>query len=339
MTDDVKVDERTQFPFAGGESSGIERLNNYIWGKNKNKRGPLCTYKKTRNGSIGSEYSTKFSPFLAHGNLSPRLIYNNIKNFENETGISNDSTYWVYFELLWRDFFRFSSCKYGDKIFYLNGPYGHSLYSLFANPNWEWSHDEELFKKWCDGETGYPFIDAAMIELKLTGFMSNRLRQNCASFLIKDLGIDWRWGAEYFESLLIDYDPAQNYCNWNYIAGIGFDPCSHSRYFNIHKQAFTYDRNGDFVKLWIKKLSSVSKDFIHKPYEMNNKQQEISRCVIGKDYYEPCRPLNPPQNKKEIYSGKRNDQGWRSKNKKYNNKWNNNNQNNNNGGYYNKRRW
>jgi len=181
--------------------------------------------------------------------------------------------------------------------------------------------------------TGYPFIDAAMIELKTTGFMSNRMRQNAASFLIKDLGIDWRFGAEYFESLLMDYDPASNYCNWNYIAGIGFDPCSHSRYFNIHKQAFTYDRNGEFVKLWIPHLSSISKEYIHKPYEMNAKQQEMSRCFVGKDYFKPCKPLNPPQNKQNIYNR---GNGWKgnshnNKGKRVNNL--------NNRGYHSKRRW
>ena len=321
--DNVEIDKRTQFPFSGGESSAIERLNSYIWGNtNRKGRGPITTYKKTRNGSIGSEYSTKFSPFLAHGNLSPRLIYNNIKHFEQTTEISNESTYWVYFELLWRDFFRFSSCKHGDKIFLINGPYGKSLYSLFAKPDWKWSHDKVLFNKWCNGETGYPFIDAAMIELKLTGFMSNRLRQNCASFLIKDLGIDWRWGAQYFESLLIDYDPSQNYCNWNYIAGIGFDPQSYSRYFNINKQAFTYDRNGEFCKLWIPKLSSISKDFIHKPYLMNIKQQEISRCFIGKDYPKPCRSLNPPQHKQNIYQRKNKNTNWNNNsNNGYKQRW------------------
>lgn len=124
----------------------------------------------------------------------------------------------MYRELLCRDFFRLSSVKYGDKIFYINGPWGRSFYPLFSTPDWEWKRDRELFQKWCDGKTGYPFIDAAMIELKATGFMSNRMRQNCANFLVKDMQIDWRWGAEWFESLLLDYDAAQNYCNWNYIA-------------------------------------------------------------------------------------------------------------------------
>ena len=102
-----------------------------------------------------------------------------------------------------------------------------------------------------------------MHNIPTSGAMSNRLRQNVASFLIKDMGLDWRFGAEWFESWLMDYDPASNYGNWCYIAGIGFDPQSGSRYFNIHKQAHTYDRNGEYVKLWLPQLSGVSKQVCH----------------------------------------------------------------------------
>jgi len=209
------------------------------------------------------------------------------------------STYWVYWELLCRDFFRFSSVKYGDKIFYLNGPWGHSLYPTFASPDWEWKRDRELFQKWCDGKTGYPFIDAAMIELKQTGFMSNRMRQNVASFLVKDMGIDWRWGAEWFESLLLDYDAAQNYCNWNYIVGIAFNVCA-SRYFNIMKQAETFDPEGKFVKRWIPGFESCPTEFIHKPFEMTPDQRQ----EFGVDYPMPCSPLVPPPSKKKKFDSK-----------------------------------
>merc|ERR1712154_288018 len=99
LEDDVKTDERTQFPFEGGETSALNRLNFYIWGDKYNRsRSALTTYKKTRNESIGTNYSTKFSPFLAHGNISARSIYHMIKDFEQERKIKNESTYWVYVE-------------------------------------------------------------------------------------------------------------------------------------------------------------------------------------------------------------------------------------------------
>merc|ERR1712228_585331 len=195
---------------------------------------------------------------------------------------------------------RFSSCKHGDKIFHINGVYGYSLYSLFADPDWKWNTDKQLFNKWCNGETGYPFIDAAMIELKTTGFMSNRMRQNAASFLVKDLHIDWRWGAEWFESLLIDYDVALNWCNWNLIAGIGFTGNSKG-YFNKDRQAGIHGAEGKLVKTWIPKLKCVSKRFIHKPYTMTEEQQQIYQCVVGKDYHVPCTLLKPPKRRKRVF--------------------------------------
>merc|ERR1719273_1762455 len=292
-TNELVMDKRTQFPFKGGETAGLQRLQHFVWGED-GSGGCVSVYNDTRDQSIGSEYSTKFSPFLAHGNLSSRTIFQAVKDFEAKTGIANKSTYWVYWELLCRDFFRFSSVKYGDRIFYVNGPWGKSLYPVFASPDWEWKRDRELFQKWCDGKTGYSFIDAAMIELKETGFMSNRMRQNVASFLVKDLGIDWRWGAEWFESLLIDYDVASNYCNWCYIVGIGFDSMGTTRYFNINKQASSYDKNGEFVKLWLPELSRVKREFIHKPYAMNANQQQSANCILGNDYHFPCASLNPP---------------------------------------------
>lgn len=273
---------------------------------------------------IGSEFSTKFSPFLAHGNLSARRIQSEIANFEQSTGISNESTYWVYFELLWRDYWKFAALKHGNSIFDINGPYGKSIYKPFMQKNWKWSQDETLFDKWCHGQTGYPFVDAAMIELKETGFMSNRMRQNVASFLVKDLGIDWRWGAEWFESLLIDYDVASNYCNWCYIVGIGFDPMGHTRYFNINRQASSYDKNGDFVKLWLPELGRVRKEFVHKPYAMNAHQQETANCIIGSDYYLPCAPLKPPSSFGKSTKYNRNNGNGQNKQKKSYKKYSNN---------------
>jgi deoxyribodipyrimidine photo-lyase len=103
-----------------------------------------------------------------------------------------------------------------------------------------------------------------MIELRETGFMSNRGRQNVASFLVRDLGLDWRLGAEWFESLLIDYDPCSNYGNWTYVAGVGNDP-REDRYFNVVKQAQDYDPKGEYIRHWIPDLAGVRTADIHQP--------------------------------------------------------------------------
>ena len=114
------------------------------------------------------------------------------------------------------------------------------------------------------GRTGYPFIDANMRELLHTGFMSNRGRQNVASFLVRDLGLDWRLGAMHFERLLLDYDPASNYGNWQYAAGVGSDP-REDRYFNIVKQASSYDPDCEYIRLWCPELSALPNPLLLNP--------------------------------------------------------------------------
>jgi deoxyribodipyrimidine photo-lyase len=246
----IELDKKINVPvkFIGGETQAWERLNYYFYQKKL-----LSNYKTTRNGLLGKDYSSKFSPYLAFGNISGKSIQLEIFKYETEIE-KNVSTYWLYFELIWRDFFRFSSIKYGNSMFKLNG---------IRNKKLDWRDNEleetkKLFNKWKYGETGYPYVDANMIELRKTGFMSNRGRQMVASFLIKDLKIDWRMGAEYFESMLIDYDVASNYGNWNYAAGIGADP-RENRYFSVYKQAYTYDRACKFILNWIPELKGQNK--------------------------------------------------------------------------------
>ena len=173
------------------------------------------------------------------------MVYHELKRYEAERG-ANESTYWLFFELLWRDFFRFMGKKHGSKIFQIGGTRG------VADPRWK--NDPDLLQSWIDGKTGIPFVDANMLELKHTGFMSNRGRQNVASYLVKDLGVNWQMGAEYFESVLIDYDVCSNWGNWNYVAGVGSDP-REDRYFNMETQAKRYDPNGEYVRHWLPELA------------------------------------------------------------------------------------
>ncbi|MFM6976987.1 MAG: DASH family cryptochrome [Sphingobacteriaceae bacterium] len=231
----VEPDSRSVLQFKGGESEGLKRMHDYFWNADA-----LQAYKETRNGLLGANYSSKFSPWIALGCLSPREVYWEVKKYEKER-VANESTYWLVFELLWRDYFRFMFKKHGNKYFQKSGFKGQAPA--------EASNQEELFERWKNGETGVPFIDANMRELNATGFMSNRGRQNVASYLVKDLKVNWTWGAAYFEEKLIDYCPANNWGNWAYIAGVGNDP-REDRYFNIAKQAQTYDPQGDYVRAW-----------------------------------------------------------------------------------------
>jgi deoxyribodipyrimidine photo-lyase len=246
----ILIDSRAALQFKGGETEGLKRLHYYFFEKDL-----VATYKETRNGLLGGDYSSKFSPWLAQGCLSPKMIYHELKRYERERK-SNDSTYWLFFELLWRDFFRLMGKKYGNRIFLKGGPQHKPLRHLKNN--------YENFNIWAEGRTGVPFIDANMRELNATGFMSNRGRQNTASFLVKDLKVNWQMGAEYFESLLIDYDPCSNWGNWNYVAGVGSDP-REDRYFNILTQARNYDPQGAYVRHWCPELRTVPLEFVHRP--------------------------------------------------------------------------
>jgi len=230
------IPNKTAFPFIGGENEALKRVENYFFETKK-----VAFYKKTRNGLVGKDYSTKFSPWLANGSLSARTIYWKIREFESEFG-ANQSTYWVIFELIWRDYFKYISLKYDSKIFTIGG---------ILERNYQWNSDTKVIEKWINGETKDDFVNANMLELKETGWMSNRGRQNVASYFAKELQQDWRIGAAYFESMLLDFDVHSNYGNWMYVAGVGNDP--RDRKFNTRLQAERYDPNHQFRNLWLEK--------------------------------------------------------------------------------------
>ena len=196
------ADRRGVLPFTGGETAALERMKHYFWTADR-----LRMYKETRNGLLGADYSSKFSPWLAAGCISPRIIASEVKAYEARV-VANDSTYWLLFELLWRDYFRFAPLNWGRTLFWLWGP------RQQPDASRVWRRDARCMSSWAVGRSGYPFVDANMRELLLSGFMSNRGRQNVASFFTKDLDMDWRLGAEWFESLLLDHDPGANYGNW-----------------------------------------------------------------------------------------------------------------------------
>ena len=234
-------ESNSQPHFRGGEPEGIQRVNYYLW-----ESHAIRTYKETRNGLALPNDSSRFSIWLSSGCLSVRWIWTEIVRYESEYG-SNDSTYWLKFELLWREFFKWTERRYGNRIFQLSGLGNKSASDCFS---------PEIFQSWINGTTGDELTDAVMRELRATGYTSNRGRQNAASYLIHDLGQDWRSGAAWFERQLIDYDPASNFGNWGYIAGVGTDPRG-GRKFNTIQQASNYDPDGAFRSFWLKPMDSV----------------------------------------------------------------------------------
>ena len=231
---DFEVHPNSAFPFKGGEIEALQRLEDYFFNTKK-----LGVYKKTRNGLIGKDFSSKFSPWLANGSISAKHIYYQVKQFE-KAHFKNDSTYWLIFELIWRDYFKYVSLKFGNQIFNIGG---------ILNKDYQLSKNQQKINDWINGKTPEPFVNANMLELKKTGWMSNRGRQNVASYFAKSMELDWRIGAAYFESLLLDYDVHSNYGNWMYVAGVGNDP--RDRKFNVKLQADRYDSNGKYQRLWL----------------------------------------------------------------------------------------
>lgn len=237
-------DPRAVLPFTAGEAGGLERLRGYLWGSANIER-----YYDTRNGLIGEAYSTKLSPWLATGALSARQVWAEVRRYERER-VANQSTYWVLFELLWREYFQWVALRWGPHLFQPAGLRGAQRGARPRRTSPSLTRAErERFLSWCEGRTGQPFVDANMRELAATGWMSNRGRQNVASYLVHDLGVEWRAGAEHFERSLIDDDPASNWGNWAYVAGVGNDPMPQRR-FHVRGQAERYDPDGRYQALW-----------------------------------------------------------------------------------------
>ncbi|WP_031427901.1 DASH family cryptochrome [Flavimarina sp. Hel_I_48] len=229
----------------GGETEALKRLAYYT-----HESELLTSYKWTRNRSLGLDYSSKFSPYLALGAISPRKIHKEVKLYEKEIK-KNISTWWLIFEVVWRDYFTFKGMMMGDAIFKTEG---------FKNKEITFENDTEKFQRWCDGTTGIPFIDAHMRQLNRTGYMSNRGRVNCASYMVHDLKIDWTWGAAYFESKLIDYDVSSNWMNWHMQA-------YEIWYTNPVHQSLKY-KAIEFIQKWVSELASVEGALIYAPWQM-----------------------------------------------------------------------
>lgn len=231
--------------FHGGESAGLRHLADYFSGVD------ASVYKSTRNNLEGWNNSTKFSPWLANGSISARRLLDELRDYESRIGV-NDSTYWIYFELLWREYFQWYALRYGKRLFSFKGIKNHKPLTSFYPAR---------FRKWCEGATPYPLVNACMKQLNSTGYMSNRGRQIVASCLVNELSLDWRYGAAYFEQQLLDYDVACNWGNWQYLAGVGADPRG-LRHFDIDKQTQEYDPSRSFIEYWQGDVDDMTLDSV-----------------------------------------------------------------------------
>lgn len=230
----AETQAHTAFPVRGGSAHGHRRLQRFIF-----EDQSIARYKETRDCLDALSGSSTLSPWISNGCISPREIATAITRYEQLHG-ANESTYWLYFELLWREFFHWQAYK-SDSALFKQGARRTTLHQCTFEPR--------SFARWSAGDTDYPLVNAVIRQLLATGWASNRGRQIAASCLVNELRLDWRYGAAFFEKHLIDYDVASNYGNWRYIAGVGADPRG-GRHMNIEKQTQEHDPEGTFIEKW-----------------------------------------------------------------------------------------
>ena len=261
-------------PFVAGEAEAQRRLAAFVEGVSP----PLHQYAERRNlpevdGTSG------LSPYLRFGMISPRRVawaaYAAREEAPHE-GARGGAESWLT-ELIWRDFY-FAILYHFPHV--CRGSF-HPAYDQI-----DWANDPEQFRAWCGGQTGYPFIDAAMRQLAHSGWMHNRARMAVASFLVKDLLIDWRWGERWFMQRLVDGDLAANNGGWQWAAGTGTDAAPYFRIFNPVAQGQKFDPSGGYIRRWVPELRGVSEKYIHEPWRMAHSEQLRARCLVGTDYPE-----------------------------------------------------
>jgi deoxyribodipyrimidine photo-lyase len=260
-------------PFLPGEKEAQKRLNWFIEGS----EAQIYQYNEQRNRP-DLDGTSRLSAYFRFGILSARqavvAALTALQYVPDATARQSAET-WLN-ELIWREF------------------YIHILYHFpqvrrknFRLENIPWQDNPDDFAAWCEGRTGYPIVDAAMRQLVHTGWMHNRTRMITASFLTKDLLIDWRWGERFFMQHLVDGDPAANNGGWQWTAGTGTDAAPYFRVFNPTLQGIKFDPHGQYIRRWLPELETVPDEHIHEPWKMPGDLQESVGCRIGKDYPGP----------------------------------------------------
>jgi deoxyribodipyrimidine photo-lyase len=221
--------------------------------------------------------TSQLSAYLKFGVISVRRIADEVRRRRAQSEAANGAEIFLS-ELCWRDFYYQILSNFPQVA---EGAFRPAYNTI------QWDNNEENFRAWCEGRTGYPFIDAAQRQLNREAWMHNRARMATASFLTKDLNCDWRWGERYFMQNLVDGDLAANNGGWQWAAGTGTDAQPYFRIFNPVTQGEKFDPNGDYVRRYVPELARVPVKFIHRPWELRRAEQEAIGCVIGRDYPRP----------------------------------------------------
>ena len=249
---------------AGGEEAARARMDAFL-------RDGVAGYAEHRS-RLDIDGSSRLSPYLHLGCLSPRELEHRLTNTAGAPELRR--------QLCWRDF-------YAQVLRHFPAN-AHAEHQERYRGTLRWSHAQRRFDAWCEGSTGYPLVDAAMRQLRAEGWIHNRARLVVASFLTKDLGIDWRWGERWFMRQLLDGDQANNNGNWQWIASVGVDPQPPARrIYNPARQQAALDPDGIFVRRHVPELAAVPSEYLAEPWTMPRDVQEQAVCIIGRDYPAP----------------------------------------------------
>lgn len=265
----------TASPFPASADAAQMRLDSFM----ENSKSGIYAYKAVRNRP-DLEGTSGLSPYFRFGLISARqaaaAAFSALQEAPDAGSAASAQT-WIN-ELIWREFYQAILFHYP---FVLKRSFREEFQYI------RWQNNQNDFDAWCSGVTGYPIIDAAMRQLQKTGWMHNRTRMITASFLTKDLLIDWRWGEKWFMQHLIDGDPAANNGGWQWTAGTGTDAAPYFRIFNPILQSQKFDPHGIYIRRFVPELQSVPDEFIHEPWKMSQTTQRKVGCLIGVDYPEP----------------------------------------------------
>ena len=262
--EDLGLRQEVEAPMRGGETEGRRRMTNFL-------RGPVERY-ATDHDALGDDRTSRLSPYLHLGCVSPRELESRLPRGKGAEAFRR--------QLCWRDFYQ--------HVLFHNPENTHTEHQERYRGTLDWNDDDEAFDAWAEGQTGFPLVDAGMRQLTREGFMHNRARLVVASFLTKELGIDWRRGERHFMRLLLDGDEANNNGNWQWVTSVGVDPQPYfRRIYNPARHMERFDPDGRYVRRYVPELCDVPDDHLREPWLMPREVQESCGCVIGEDYPEP----------------------------------------------------
>ena len=258
-----------------GERAARARLQWFL-------KGPVHSYVSGRN-LPAQDGTSKLSPHLRFGTISARtMVHAALHTLSKGGQVSRADVFTWMDEVVWREFFQQVLMAFPHVA---EGPFK-SKPGLPA-PRPAGPERDRLFAAWCEGRTGYPIVDAGMRQLNQTGWMHNRVRMVVASFLVKDLRIDWQSGERYFMQQLVDGDLAANNGNWQWCASTGTDAMQGYRIFNPRIQSEKFDPEGEYIRRYVPELADVPTKWIHEPHLMPREEQDRAGCRIGAGYPAP----------------------------------------------------